>query len=80
MSLLLVAVALAVATRRSDGGVKLPGPTDPHFMIIAAEGCTGSSWLWRVFGDMVRWLQPHVGEIVEFNVSCSNKQTNPTRY
>eukprot|EP00928_Gymnodinium_smaydae_P099018 TRINITY_DN9344_c0_g1_i1.p1 TRINITY_DN9344_c0_g1~~TRINITY_DN9344_c0_g1_i1.p1 ORF type:complete len:417 (-),score=68.87 TRINITY_DN9344_c0_g1_i1:158-1408(-) len=30
-----------------------PGPTDPHFAVLAAGGCTGSTWVWQVLGNLM---------------------------
>jgi hypothetical protein len=51
-----VVLAIGLVQQSSGGGGKLPGPENPHFMMVAATGCSGTSWLFGVIRDMVRIL------------------------
>ena len=44
----LLAMALLATTPGSAIPQKLPGPLDAHFAVVMTNGCSGSTWLWRV--------------------------------
>lgn len=50
----LLAMALLATTPGSAIPQKLPGPLDAHFAVVMTNGCSGSTWLWRVLKGILQ--------------------------